>query len=150
VQYDYAFAADINEYKKLNGFGILYISSLNLDSTEYPIVRVYFKATDGLVDLKLIGSLKIAVTDTLIQNIFGNHRMDYYYYLPYEMTQLPGDLLIDWKNNRKEFILANFPSNFRLAFIENSKLMLPDRKGSIDDKCFDEFALREFQIKLNR
>jgi hypothetical protein len=28
--FDYAFASDLNEYKKLNGFGILYIASLAL------------------------------------------------------------------------------------------------------------------------
>src|ERR1035437_9116601 len=60
VECDYAFASDLNEYKKLNGFGILFITSLNRDSTEYPIARVYFKSEGGnadeLIDLKLIGS----------------------------------------------------------------------------------------------
>ena len=154
VQYDFAFASDVNEYKKLNGFGILYITSLNRDSSEYPIVKVYFKSADGLpdglIDLKLIGSMKISVTDSLINKIFSQHRIDYYYYLPYEMTQLTGSILIDWTNNRKEFVLTKFPNDFTLDFLKNTKLILPDPKKAIDDKSFDEFADREFQIKLNR
>ena len=154
VQYDFAFASDVNEYKKLNGFGILYITSLNSDSTEYPITRVYFKSEGGyaigLIDLKLIGSMKISVTDSLINKIFGQHRIDYYYYLPYEMTQLTGSILIDWTNNRKEFVLTKFPNDFTLDFLKNTKLILPDPKKAIDDKSFDEFADREFQIKFNR
>ncbi len=151
VQYDYAFAGDLIEYKKLNGFGILYISSLNRDSTEYPIVRVYFKSdNDEVIDLKLIGNLDVPVTDNQIKKIFGDHRVDYYYYLPYEMTQLSGSLLIDWKNNRKEFVLTKFPEDFKLDFIEDTQLILPDKRNSIDDQSFDEFAEREFEIKLNR
>ena len=154
VECDYAFASDVKEYKKLNGFGILYITSLNRDSTEYPIARVYFKSEGGyavgLIDLKLIGSMKIPVTDSLINKIFGQHRIDYYYYLPYEMTQLTGSILIDWTNNRKEFVLTKFPNDFTLDFLKNTKIVLPDPKKAIDDKSFDEFADREFQIKLNR
>ena len=150
VQYDYAFAGDMNEYKKLNGYGILYIASLNPDSTEYPIVRVYFKSDSCLINLRQIGCMEIPVTDNLIKKIFGSHRIDYYYYFPYEMTQLTGSLLIDWKNNRKEFVLTNFPSDFKLDFVENSQLILPDDKCTIDDQSFDEFSEREFQIKLNR
>jgi len=150
VQYDFAFAADINEYKKLDGFGILYISSLNRDSTEYPIVRTYFKTKDGLIDLKLIGSIEMPVADSLVKTIFSHHRIDYYYYLPYEMTQTSGSLLIDWKNNRKEFILTKFPNDFKLDYMKDIKLKLPDTGSSIDPKSFYEFADREFEIKLNR
>jgi hypothetical protein len=35
-------------------------------------------------------------------------------------------------------------------YLKNTKLILPNPKKSIDDKSFDEFADREFQIKLNR
>ena len=150
VQFDYAFAADINEYKELNGLGILYISSLNRDSTEYPIVRVYFKTQDGLIDLKLIGSIEIPVTDSLVKTIFSNHRIDYYYYLPYKLTQTSGSLLIDWKNNRKEFILTKFPTDFKLNYMNDFSLKIPDTGSSFDQNSFDQFADREFEIKLNK
>ena len=94
--------------------------------------------------------MEIPVTDNLIKKIFGRHRIDYYYYFPYELTQLPGSLLVDWKNNRKEFVLTNFPSDFKLDFVENSQLILPDEKCTIDEQSFDEFSEREFQSKLNR
>ena len=62
--YDCAFATDLQEYTQLGGIGILLVSSLNQDLTEYPIKRVYIKKKDGItVDLKLIGDLKVDVSD---------------------------------------------------------------------------------------
>jgi len=90
------------------------------------------------------------VADSLVKTIFSHHRIDYYYYLPYEMTQTSGSLLIDWKNNRKEFILTKFPNDFKLDYMKDIKLKLPDTGSSIDPKSFYEFADREFEIKLNR
>jgi hypothetical protein len=81
----------------------LYITSLNQDSTEYPIERVCYKYKDEVIDLKLIGSLNITVTDNLVKNVFGKNRIDYYYYLPYMITQLSGQLLIDWKKIERIF-----------------------------------------------
>jgi len=150
VQFDYAFGSDLDEYKKLNGFGILYITSLNQDSTEYPIVHVSFNYESGVIDLKLIGSMVIPVTDQIIKKVFGNHRIDYYYYLPYEITQLSGNLYIDWNANRKDFLLTKFPSDFTLDFVTKNKIKLPDNKKVMDDKFFDEFANREFSILLKR
>ncbi|MBA4311717.1 MAG: hypothetical protein C0417_03710 [Chlorobiaceae bacterium] len=146
AQFDFAFASNLNEYNKLNGIGILYISSVNQDSTEYPIERVYFKFKDGNVDLKLLGSIKIPVTDDLIKKVFGRNRIDYYYYLPYPITQFSGQLLIDWKKNRKEFVLSRFPTENKLDFINDKILALPDNKSDIDKDSFEKFTLREFQI----
>src|ERR1035437_336720 len=150
VQLDYAFGSDLDEYKKLNGFGILYLTSLNRDSTEYPIVHVSFKYKEGVIDLKLIGSMVIPVKDEIIKKVFGNHRIDYYYYLPYKLTQLSGNLYIDWNANRKDFLLTKFPSEFTLDFVKKNKITRPDDKVIMDDKFFDEFANREFSIILNR
>ncbi len=148
AEFDYAFASDFVEYEKLNGFGILYITSLNQDSDEYPIERVYFKYKGGVIDLKLIGSINITVTDDLIKKVFGKNRIDYYYYLPYMITQLSGQLLVDWKKNRKEFLLLQFPAENKLDYITDNKKILPDSNKSIDMTSLDKFAQREFKIKL--
>jgi hypothetical protein len=148
AELDYAFASDFVEYEKLNGFGILYITSLNQDSDEYPIERVYFKYKDGVIDLKLIGSINIPVTDNLIKKVFGKNRIDYYYYLPYMITRLSGQLLVDWKKNRKEFLLLHFPAENKLDYITDNKKILPDSNKSIDMTSLDKFAQREFKIKL--
>jgi hypothetical protein len=150
AQFDYAFASDLVEYEKLNGFGILYITSLNQDSDEYPIERVYFKYEEGVIDLKLIGSINIPVTNNLIKKVFGKNRIDYYYYLPYMITQLSGQLLVDWKKNRKDFLLIQFPAENKLEYITDNKKLLPDSNKNIDMTSFDKFAQREFQIKLNK
>jgi len=148
AQFDYAFAKDIDEYKKLNGLGILYIASLNQDSTEYPIERVYFKHKDGVVELQLMYTKVVTVTDNLIKNVFGNHRVDFYYLMPYVVTQISGQLIIDWKKNRKEFVIGEFPSGSSLDYITDKKLLIPDVTKDIQNIDLDLFAQREFQIKI--
>ena len=148
--YDFAFAKDLNEYKKLNGFGILYIASLNQDTLESPIEKVYFKSENGITTLELIGIVKVPVNDRIIKDVFGNNRIDYYYYLPYAITQTNGDLMIDWKKNRKEFILVKFPNDYKLDFVTKTNNKSLNEKKGIDKNYFYNFALQEFQIKLNK
>lgn len=148
AQFDYSFAKDIDEYKKLNGFGILYIASLNQDSTEYPIEKVYFKHNGGVIELQLIYKKAVPVTDNLIKDVFGNHRVDFYYLMPYVVTQISGQLIIDWKKNRKEFVISEFPSGSSLDYITDNKLLVPDTKKDIQKIDLDIFAQREFQIKI--
>lgn len=148
AQFDYAFAKDIVEYKKLNSFGILYIASLNQDSTEYPIERVYFKHSGGIVELQQMYSQVVPVNDHLIKNVFGNHRVDFYYLIPYVVTQISGQLIIDWKKNRKEFVIGEFPTGSSLDYITDNKLLFPDDRKDIQNADLDIFLQREFQIKI--
>jgi hypothetical protein len=111
---------------------------------------VYFKYKDGIIDLKLVGNNKVQVSDDLIKKVFGVNRIDYYYYLPYAITQLNGQVIIDWKKNRKDFNLCQFPSDLKLDYITDEMLQLPENKIDIDSLSFVSFAQREFQIILNK
>lgn len=148
--FDWAFGIDSVEYKKLNGFGILYLSSLNREITEYPVKRVYIKQNDGTVtDLVQIGSLRVEIEDEKIKNVFGSNRIDYYYYLPYYLTQVTGRLMVDWSVNRKEFLIQELPAPFSLDFIKESNMIHSNETEGIDVTSFKSFSEREFQIKLN-
>jgi hypothetical protein len=141
---DFSFGMDLNEYKKLGGYGVLYISSLNQDSTEYPIKRVYFKNNEKIIELKKIGEIKIPVTDSQIIHTFGSNRTDYYYLIPHYLTMQTNELLIDWSKNRKEFVLSKYPNSEKLDFIKDDNKFAG--QGTVDQKVLREFLLREYNI----
>lgn len=147
---DYAFAKDLEEYEKLNGYGILYISSLNQDYDEYPITSVYFQHEDMSLELLLIGFLKIPVKDKITKKVFGKNRIDYYYLLPYLLTLIPGQIMIDWNKNRKEFVVLQCPAGRPLDYFTEDTPILPDFDKEIDMISFENFAKREYQIKFKK
>jgi hypothetical protein len=150
AQFDFAFGKDLDEYKALNGFGILYLATVCQNSASNPVDSVYFKSGRITVRLRLIGKLRIPVEDGLTRKVFGKNRIDYYYYLPYIATRRDALLEIDWSDGRRGFELAEFPSDLELDYMPDASLVPPDPKGSIDAKILDNFAEREFQIKLQR
>lgn len=144
AQLDFAFAADKKEFTKLSGYGVLYIPSLNQDKSEYPIKKVYIKSNGTTTELRKIGELNVGVKDKVIASVFGNNRIDYYYLLPYQLTQKEGELLIDWSSNRTEFILTKFPNGNKVEYKTNDVI---DGKA-IDVKALNNFLKREFNIEL--
>jgi hypothetical protein len=147
AQIDYAFGSTLDEFKKMGGFGIVYIPSLNRDIAEYPIKRVYFKIDGVITELKKIGELKIKNTDPKTVTTFGENRVDYYYLLPYNLTLKKGEILIDWSANRKEFVLAKFPDGNKLDFLNDTDLKSDEK--SIDIKTLRAFLIREYNKDIN-
>jgi len=146
AEMDIAFAADLDEFKKLNGYGVLYIPSLNRDNSEYPIKRVYIKQGNVITELKKIGEINIGVQDKDLITIFGKNRIDYYYLIPYELTQQYGELMIDWSNNRKEFLLNKFPNENAVDY-DTKKINM--KNTTIDDASLKIFLKREYNLITN-
>lgn len=146
--FDYAFGVDIDEHLKLRGYGVLLIASMNQDKNEYPIKRMYIDAIDTIVELENIGFQKISIKDKKIKKVFGKNRIDYYYLIPYEYTQLNGQLLIDWSKNRHEFVSTTFPSELILDFVIPSDNNLTTK--IIDTSFLEEFLQREFRIEYKK
>jgi hypothetical protein len=145
---DYAFAANLDEYKELNGYGVLYIASLNRDTTEYPIKRVYFKKNGAVIELKKIGEIKVEIADEATTSTFGKNRVDYYYLIPYNETQINSEILIDWANNRKEFTLDTFPDGNKLDFLTDADLT--PAKKALNTDLLNSFLEREYNIVLSK
>jgi hypothetical protein len=143
AEMDFAFGANREEYDKLNGEGVLYITSLNQDTTEYPIKKVYLKTNASTIELEKIGEINVGVDDKDIRTTFGKNRVDYYYLLPYSFTQTQCKLLIDWSNNRKEFLLSSFPNDNKLDYKVSSL-----QKKEIDMSFLKIFLQREFNITI--
>jgi len=145
TEMDFSFGADLEEYKKLSGYGILYIPSLNQDSSEYPIKKVYIKFGNTITELQKIGEIPIETKDKTIAATFGKHRIDYYYLIPYQLTLTYGELMIDWSTNRKEFILTKFPNQNLLDF----EVKDVDTNKPIDEQFLKTFLKREYGIESN-
>ena len=146
--FDYAFGANLDEHIKLNGYGVLFITSLNQDKNEYPIKKIYINAIDTIVELTNIGFQNVPIRNKEIKKVFGKNRIDYYFLIPYEYTQLEGQLLIDWSKNRIEFISMSFPSELVLDFINPSDIILNTK--NIDILFLEKFLKREFQIEYKK
>jgi len=146
AEMDFAFGANRDEYEKLNGNGILYITSLNQDTTEYPIKKVYLKTNTSTIELEKIGEINVGIDDKDIRTTFGKNRVDYYYLLPYSFTQTQCKLLIDWNNNRKEFLLASFPNDNKLDYLSGNASSM--QKKEIDMHFLEVFLQREFNITI--
>jgi hypothetical protein len=145
--FDLAFAAGLNEFKELNTFGILYIASMNQDKNENPVKRVYFKTKNDEAELILLTSIPVPVTDSIIQPVFGENRVDYYYFIPYFYTQLTGEIRIDWDTNSKGFVLCQFPQVMKLSYLNNESIY-PDNSKILDPKALSIFMNREFQMTM--
>ena len=142
---DYAFGSDLAEFKNMGGYGVIYIPSLNRDSSEYPISSVYFRINEKVVSLQKIGEIKVKVNDQQTIHTFGKNRVDYFYLIPYDLTQIQSELLIDWSKNRKDFVLAKFPDGNKLNFLKGA--YTPDAKN-INVKVLKEFLIREYNLKI--
>lgn len=146
AEMDISFGADADEFKKLSGYGILYIPSLNRDNSEYPIKRVYIKQGNVVTELQKIGEINIGVQDKDIVTTFGKNRIDYYYLIPYQLTQVYSELMIDWSNNRKEFVLTKFPNENAVDY-DTQKIDIQSKE--IDKASLKNFLKREYNLNTN-
>jgi hypothetical protein len=118
---------------------------MNRDSTEYPIKRVYLKQGSVITELQKIGELNVTVTDPAIIATFGKHRVDYYYLIPYALTRVYSQLMIDWSTNRQEFVLAKFPSEQAVDY----KTEGASKNTMIDKNFLKQFLKREYNVDSN-
>jgi len=146
AEMDLSFGADLDEFEKLNGYGVLYIPSLNRDNSEYPIKRVYIKQGNIITELQKIGEINVGVDDKDIMTTFGKNRIDYYYLIPYQLTQTYGELMIDWSNNRQEFVLTKFPNQNAIDYDTKAADM---KNKSIDMLFLKIFLKREYNLNTN-
>jgi len=145
---DYAFGKDIKEFSELKGVGVIKIISLNKDENEYPIKRVYFQNDNSQINLELLYSNKVQINKEKTKNVFGTNRMDFYYLIPFHITNETGKLFIDWSKNKKGFEILNFPiNNPSVESFINQKIQ--DSSENININTLKAFLEREFGLVLN-
>jgi hypothetical protein len=143
--YDVAFPSNPEEYKRLGGMGILLISSVNQDRDEHPITDVIVETPDKKYNLPFIAKRNVIVENEKVKKLFGPNRVDYYYLIPYPLILQEGQITIDWSKNRKDFVVAKLPFQFRLHFIKDTRdIGLP---AQVDRQTLENFLLREFSFE---
>jgi hypothetical protein len=144
--YDFAFGSSIEEYKKLNSYGVIMITVQCHDKDELPLKDVYFKAGKKRYSLTFLFSKQVKTLGDAAEKVFGKNRNHSFYLLPYMFTRTAGEVCVDWGKNRKGFIVAKFPAVMKLDFITAKKDMIPDKKNSIDAETLGKFLEREFSF----
>jgi hypothetical protein len=143
--FDMAFASNPEEYRKLEGMGILLISSVNHDGDEHPITNVIAETLDKKYNLPSIAKRAVIVENEEVKKMFGSHRVDYYYLIPYPITQHEGQITIDWSKNRKDFVVAKLPLLHKLDFIVDTQDISPNTK--VDKQTLENLLLKEFSFR---
>lgn len=142
---DFSFGYNKEEFNKLNGYGILMITSINQDQEEHPIKKVYIKSEDQTIELHEIAHKQIDIYNKKISSVLGANRIDYFYLLPYDATQKAGTLLVDWNRNRTAFEAFRFPADLKLNFVDKN---ISATNKKIDKNILKSFAKREFELDL--
>ena len=107
--YDSALPADADEYKALDGFGVLLVTLVSQDKEELPPKHVYATVGDRQVELHLYKSM-LTSTDSMpdVQRVLGKYRWDGIYYYPVYLLVQAQELLLDFAKNRDGFVLTRY------------------------------------------
>jgi hypothetical protein len=119
--------ADEAEYKALNKHALLLVIAISKDTSELPPKRVYLEQDAGTLTLPLISSLRMKTGIIKGPNVgpppasyrFGRNSSWSWCLIPTSAWRKPGTLLIDFAENRKEFILGKFPQPIKEDFIRD-------------------------------
>lgn len=143
IHYDFAYPANREEYLKMNGFGILWVTSHSHQRDELPLKNV--RITMGPVNAILLREIAEYVSverDALISKVFGENRSDAIYLVPLYQESQGASLLADYSLNRTDFRFGKLDHEF------NRKIGTPvDIKGDIrypEKAIFESMLAREF------
>ena len=108
--YDVTLPASRSEYNALAGFGLLVVTVLTQDRAELPVRRVYFRGSDGDIELSLLSSIQSEVPSEYepIEAVLGRHRADMLFLFPLHLGRKRGELAIDFASNREGFVVGRF------------------------------------------
>jgi hypothetical protein len=134
--YDLAYPLDKDESKKLQGFGVLLITALSQNPSEFPLKRAYIEFDGTQKELKQLASFMsiIPEKEQKLIKVLGCNRFDALFLLPIYAANRRASLFIDFAVNRKGFKLGSFDPNpgesakeydsFPEEFSKNSKEFL--------------------------
>jgi len=146
--YDFAFAVTLEEYAKLNSYGVIMISAQTRDENELPIKSAYFKTGDKKYRLTWLFSKPVSTFGDAAERLFGKNREDIFYLIPYAFTRMRGGVYIDWNRHRDGFVVAKFPGAMALDFIADYEALLPDRNSKVGPAALARFLAREFSFRM--
>lgn len=108
--YDLAYPKDKAEFARLNGYGLLLISTSSQDENELPLKRVYVVENGKEIALKAFNETLIKETNakSQIAKTFGLFRADSIFLFPIYLNSPSTELRIDFAKNRDGMRIASF------------------------------------------
>lgn len=107
--YDITYPATAEEYRALDGYGLLLVTVITQDPKEVPLARVSLVSGRQAHTFQLVSSVLSPVGDTGVSIVLGSTRFDALYLLPMHLRRESGQLLVDFATNRRGFVLGKFP-----------------------------------------
>jgi len=142
--YDVAFPKDKEEYKALNKHAVLLVTVVTQDPAELPIKRVYVRASEEDRELAMFLSPASATPAGLVREVLGPYRQDAYYLLPIASYFEPGQLLLDFAENRVEFLVTEYPRDLPVDLVPKEDSLQPEPDITVPPEKILEVIGREF------
>ncbi len=144
VFFNLAFPIDLEEYRAVQGMGVMYCVAITKKKEELPIKNIRFSSNSDKFELSLlIAKQTVPVNDEVTRDVFGQYREDYYIAFPYELTKYYGKILCDWNSGKTDFQIAKIPLRVELDYLENAS-SVPKRQ--LDEDKFMDFFTRQFPL----
>lgn len=145
TNHDMAYPKDRDEYIKMNGFGILWITSHSQLKEELPLknVRVIIENI-GTIYLDSIYSFQSDEQDKLVSKVLGEYRSDAIYMIPFFEEVKGATLVADYSANRNGFIIASIDNSFPIEV--GSPIRLPPVINYPDMRDIKSMLEREYPI----
>lgn len=145
TNHDMAYPIDSNEYSKMNGFGILWVTSHSQLKEELPIKNLRISIENiGIIDLEPIYSFPTVEQDKLVAKVLGKYRSDAIYMIPFFEEVKGSTLIADYSLNRTNFILGKLEKNFPPEI--GKPIRLPSVINYPDMDIFNVMLEREYPI----
>jgi len=149
--------ADEAEYEALNKQALVLIIAISKQGSELPPKRVYLEQDSGTLKLPLISSFRVALGIVKGPDAgpppasyrFGRARSWSWYLIPTSAWRKPGTLLLDFAENRKEFVLGKFPQPIEEDFIRNDAKPEPGRGRTVAPEAIQRIMERAMPAKIS-
>jgi hypothetical protein len=108
AHFDYVYPLTLAEYRATGANGVILISAVAHDPSEFPLKRAYIRLGGRDVDLVRLSRRlsEIAPPSALIDTV-GKNREDEFYLLPGYLAGQEADLVLDFAANRSGFVLGH-------------------------------------------
>lgn len=145
THHDMAYPKNNEEYIKMGGFGVLWVTSHSQLKDELPIKNLRISVKNiGNIYLEPIYSFLTDEQDEFIAKILGKNRADAIYMIPFFEELQGATLVADYSANRVDFILGElnkeFPAEIGPLFKLPTKIVYPDKE------IFNVMLKREYPI----
>jgi hypothetical protein len=109
AMFDISYPVDSAEAARLNGYGLMIVTTATQDSAELPVARLYLRSTNGDLEAPLLAVVRstIDASDTTVRTVFGRHRADALYLVPLvAVSRGEVSIMVDFAIRRQGFRLG--------------------------------------------